>query len=266
MPKSTKSDWSVQLAALTSDEFRLNVPLYAILGEAQDVARYFREHYKADKKSGRPGLADAGLEATVADELESLIAEATAASSAYRLTVDPKADTTKLERARFVINEIGAVMEYFLDDGVEDEDDARLANVNAAHKDAPDTADALALALEEYAAFAGLHEAEIDGLGGFDVKMIAEAKKLAGELRTAPSAAPSPASASVLAKRNRLLQLIDLRVRKVRAAAKFVFRAQPELARGAASAYERKRRIRAKRAATRKKNGQAQPPVPSPNA
>jgi hypothetical protein len=258
MPKS-KFDWSVQLSTLTSDEFRLNVPLYALLGEAADLAKYFRTHHKADKKAGLPGLTDAGLEASLADEIDSLIAETSAASSAYHLTVDPKADTSKLERAHVLIGEIGAVMEYFLDDGVEDEDDARLSNVVAAHKDAPDTADALALALEEYSALAAMHETEIEGLGGFDAKMIAEAKKLATELRAAPSASPSPASAAALAKRNRLLQRLDARVRKVRSAARFVFRAQPEVARAATSAYERKRRIDQKRSATRKKNAQPQP-------
>lgn len=229
------------------------------------MAQYFRDHYKADKKTGRCGLADGGLEASIADEIDVLIAETSAASQAYRLTVDPKADTTKLERAHVLINEIGAVLDFYLDDGVADEDDTRLANVVAAHKDAPETADALALALEEYAALAEMHAKDIDGLGGFDAKLIAEAKKLATELRAAPSAAPSPASATALARRNRLLQLLDGRVRSVRAAARFVFRAQPELARGASSAYERKRRIVQKAAATRKKNSQPQP-TPAPNA
>jgi len=262
-----RSGRASSFAALTSDEFRLAVPLFTLLGEAQDVAHYFREYYKADKKAGMPGLADGGLEANVADEIESLIKEASAASTQYWLTVDPKADVTKIERARFIVDEIGAVMEYFLDDGVDDEDDKRLANVVAAHKDAPETADALALALEGYAALAEMHAKDIDGLGGFDAKMIAEAKTLATELREAPSAPPSPASTTALAVRNRVLQLLDRRVRSVRAAAKFVFRAQPKLARGAASAFERKRRVLQKSAATRKKNGKTQPaPTPAPNA
>lgn len=261
MPKS-KFDWTTQLAALTSDEFRLNVPLYAMLGEAADVAQYFRAHYKADKKTGAPGLIDAGVEASLGDEIDALIEEARAAGTTYVLSIDPKADTSRLDRARFLVSEIEAVLAYYLDDGVEDEDDARLANVIAAHKDHPETADALALALEDYSALAEMHAKEIDGLGGFDAKLIGEAKKLAAELRSMPSAAPNPASAAALNKRNRFLQLLDARVRKVRAAAKFVYRAQPELARGAASAYERKRRIVAKRAATRKKNGQ-QPQTPA---
>ncbi|MBI2395507.1 MAG: hypothetical protein HYV09_38425 [Deltaproteobacteria bacterium] len=264
MPKS-KFDWTTEIATLTSDEYRLTVPLWSVLGEAQDVAKYFREHYKADKKNGLPGLADAGLASSLADQIESLIAEASAASSAYRHTVDPKADTSKLERARFLISEIGAVLDFYLDDGIADEDDARLANVVAAHKDAPDNADALAFALEEYAAFASMHEKGIKGLGGFDTALIAEAKALATELRAQPSSAPSPASAKALARRNRVLQLLDVRVREVRAAAKFVFRAQPEIARGATSLYERKRRIDQKRAATRKKNLKPQP-APAPNA
>lgn len=261
MPKS-KYDWSTELAALTSDEFRSNIPLYGYLHEAGDVVQYLRAHQKGDKKAGRPGLEDAGLDDAFADEMLALVNECYTVCANYRMAVDPKADTAKLDRARFLASEIEAVLTFYLDDGVQDEDDTRLANVINAQKSAPDTADALALALVEWVAFARMHQKEIDGLGGFDAKLIDEAEKLSVELRMTPSAPVTPAIAAALAHRNRMLQLLDARVREVRAAAKFVFRAQPEMARGAISLYERKRRIDAKRAATRKKNRQPVAPAP----
>ncbi|MGZ3478008.1 MAG: hypothetical protein ACXVCJ_26145 [Polyangiales bacterium] len=262
-----KMDWSVESAALASDDYRLNIPVASITYEAESLAKFVRAHQKADKKTGLPGLAGAKFSLTIADEIESLAAEVTSAQKAYTLTVDPKADTTKIERARFLVDEIYAVMAYLLDDGVENEEDARLANVVSAHKDEAETPANMALALEEYAGLAKMHAKEIDGLGGFDAALIGEAEKLAVELRkSGPTAPPSAESAAALAKRNRLLQLLDVRVRKVRAAARFVFRAHPDVVRQVTSPYERKRRIDAKRAATRKKNSEAAAKPVAPHA
>ncbi len=263
MPTKTKIDWAVEAAQLPSDDFKLNVPLYACLGEAQDTARYFDEHYEADKKAGRPGFASAGLPRDLGEQIEALVHEVSLANSAYHKAIDPKIDASKLERAAFLLDEIGAAMEFLLDDGVEDDDDRRLANVQGAHKDDPFTADALALALEDYANLAEDYEKRLDGLGDFDVALLAEARALAKELRAMPPSNPaaSAASKTALGFRNRLLQLLDQRVRRVRAAARYVFRRHPELARQAGSAYERKRRVEARRAKAKEK---AAEPTPAP--
>jgi hypothetical protein len=156
------------------------------------------------------------------------------------------------------------VLEYFLDDGVEDENDQRFAKLVAAHRDAPDAADALAIELDEYATIADLHRKKIDGLGGFDAKMIDEARKLSKELLAmAPNEPVSTEATAALAKRNRFLQLLDQRVRRVRSVARYVFRHHPDTARGIVSLYTRKRRLEAKRSATRKKNAE---PAPTPDA
>lgn len=263
MPK--KIDWAVEAAKLPSDEFKLTVPLYALLGEAQDLARFFAEHYKADKKSGRPGLASAGdaLSPDLDEQIDALVAEISKANAAYLKSVDAKLDASKLERAAFLLDEIGAAMEFLLDDGVDDDDDRRLANVQSAHKDDPFTADALALALEDYANLGDDHKKRLDGLGDFDAAYLAEAHALAKDLRAMPpsNAAASAASKTAIAHRNRLLQLLDQRVRKIRAAARYVFRRHPEIARQVGSAYERKRRVEARRA-----KGRVEEPEPAPVA
>ncbi len=267
MPKS-KFDFTTELAALTSDEFRLNMPVFAMLTEATKIAAFFRDHYKSDKKNGVPGFADAGLPASTGDEIDALVKEGSAAFSSYNLAANPKTDVSKLERARFIIDEVQAVLEYYLDDEVEDEDDKRLANVVAAHKDVPETAAALSLALEDWASFAELHKDGIKGLGMFDVSLIAEAKKLGEELRAdAATADPTPAiTQAALANRNRILQLLDKRVRMIRTAARFVFRHHPHIAQKAVSTYERTRRVLAKRSATRKKNAAANGAAKEPAA
>ncbi len=76
----------------------------------------------------------------------------------------------------------------------------------------------------------------------------------------------SSEATAALAKRNRFLQLLDQRVRRVRAVARFVFRKHPDIVRGVISLYERKRRLDAKRSATRKKNAQPATPAPTPSA
>ena len=256
-----KFDWSEEISALPSDEFRLTMPVYAMLTEATKVAEYFRDHYKGDKKKDVPGFADAGIPASTGDEIDSLVKEASAAFSAYNQAANPKTGATKIERARFIVDEVQAVLEYYLDDGVEDEDDKRLANVVASHKDVPETAAALSLELEDWASFAELHRDGIKGLGLFDVSLLDEAATLGAELRAdAAHADPTPAlTQAALATRNRYLQLLDARVRLVRTTARFAFRHHPAIAQKAVSTYDRARRIQAKRSATRRKNESATP-------
>ncbi len=271
MPKS-KFDFTTELAALESDEFTLNLPLTTFVGEAHDIARFFRDHYKADKASALPGLVDAGkrVSSSLGDEIDALVTEVRDAQLKYEFTVDPKADRGKLDRAIELVDEISAVLKFHFNDGVEDEDDVRIANVIKAHGDAPETPDALSGALDAWAGLADLHKAELDGIGGFDPALIREAKKLATELLDVPEATrPTTEAKAALAKRNRLLQLMDARVRTVRDIARFIFRKHPEIARKASSAYERVRRANAKRMATRKKNtaanGEGKEPA-APNA
>lgn len=267
--KSTKFDWSSEIEALSSDEFRATVPFANFCQEANAVGDFFRSHYKPSKATGLPGLNEGSLEPSVADEIEDLVNEAIDANSAFKRMVDPKADRTKLDRASEIVDEIHAVLEYYLADGVEDEHDTRFANVVSAHKDEPENSATLAVALQDYADLAEMYVDEIEDLGGFDKKLIAEAKALSKEFRAGPTPiAPTAEATRMLVKRNRLMQLIDQRVRMVRATVKFVFRKHPNEARKIVSPYERTRRVLAKAFATRKKNAAAKKPqeVITPNA
>ncbi|MBI5481229.1 MAG: hypothetical protein HY906_20390 [Deltaproteobacteria bacterium] len=256
----TRKWWDQAAWALPSDEFKATVPLYVLLGEAVDIAAFGVKYWEPKKhaKTGkvlRPGLASAGknLPKRTVEEIRELQRAAQDAQSEYLLLVDPQASPDLLPRARFVLGELTASLEWFFDDGVADEKDAQLERVASAHQGDPDTADALAGELVDYAALARSHRKELQGLGGFDAALIDEAPKLAVQLRERPPA-PVPPSAEeqrALAFRNRLLTLLQARIGRVRAAARFVFRNHPAIIREATSAYERRRRAAARRAAAR---------------
>ncbi len=268
--KHAKPDWAVLAAALPTDEFKLGVPIAVLLGEAVDVAGYFETHWStmidpATKKEKIRGLETAGatrLPKTTGTELLELMGEVQHAQSAYLRTVDPHSpNADKMARGRFIVDEITATLEWIFNDGVEDEKDAQLASVESAHANDPFTADSMALALEDFSDLGKVYRKEITDVGGFDVALLDEARKLAAELRALPASplATSTASKVALATRNRLLQLLQARIDLVRAAARFVYRQTPAAAKEALSFYEHKRRAQAKRAAAK-----TQPPVIAP--
>jgi hypothetical protein len=229
----------------------LSVPLPTLVGEGTDAAKLARLYWTPT--DARPGLASAGakLPATTPDDLLSLVAAVQEASTAYQLVVDPKVDGAALKaRGSAVLGEITAVLEWHLDDGIETDDDARLAQLGAAHADDTGSADELAQALSDYATMAKPLAGALHGLGGFDKARITEALALAkslGEVTQTP-AVRSEAAKEAKLLRDRLAQLLADRVRLVRSGAKFVFRDHLEIARQFGSAYERRRRAAQKRA------------------
>ncbi len=251
-PASPIEQWKSAAEALSPDQARISVPFHVLLGEAVDVARFFDTYFHSTEDR-------AGLD-TVVDEKRHLtertgkdilsLREAThQASTAHQLAATPWA-AAPLERAAFVLDEITATLEWLFDDGVEDERDAQLVNVKKAHAETPDSHDAWAAELDDYAALAGRYREEIAGRGGFDVALIDEAKALAAELRNRPAtpAAPTESVASAKALRDRLAALLFSRMAAVRTAARFVFRNRPAIIREATSAYERRRKAARRKA------------------
>ncbi|WP_437276837.1 hypothetical protein WME90_37130 [Sorangium sp. So ce375] len=264
MPKA-KTDldlWMNEaLDAPGNDELSLSVPLHVLFGEAVDIARFHKAYWKPEVKDGkvvRRGLEMAAsknkkgnaLTAKTGEEILSLQRAAVEAGTRYLLAVDPK-KASPFERGQLVLDEITATLEWLFDDGVVDENDARLAKLGQAHAGDPSTADALALALDDYAALAAPQREAMDGLGGFDVAMLDEATELAAALRAHPaqSAALGEKAREALVLRNKVIGLLNARISTVRAAARFVFRDRPEIVREATSTYERRRRAEAKRRA-----------------
>jgi hypothetical protein len=149
-----------------------------------------------------------------------------------------------------------AAADSYLDDGVENDDDARLRAVRDAHANDASTDAALAGALHDYAALVETLLPGIDGYGDFTAAWITRARELVAALRVAPKGAvgATRADAALLDARNRLATLLARRLRLVRAKSRFVFRDHPTVLREATSSYERRRRsaARAKKRAAKK--------------
>ncbi|MEM9459537.1 MAG: hypothetical protein AAGF11_35495 [Myxococcota bacterium] len=179
-----------QARALPADEVQLRLPLHVLLGEATDVARFFERYYQPQRAPGtevllRPGLSSVGearLPPDTAEQILALVGEVQVAQADYQLAAEAPQERESIERGRFVLSELTAALEFLFDDGVEDERDAQLARVQQANDDTG-SIDALASALDDYAALADHYRGELDGFGDFDVGMIDEAKQLAGALR-----------------------------------------------------------------------------------
>jgi hypothetical protein len=113
----------------------------------------------------------------------------------------------------------------------------------------------LAQALFDYASLAKPMADKLNGLGDFDSAMIDEGFQVSnklGHITQTPSARTDEARAAKLL-RDRISNLLQDRVSKVRSAAWFVYRHHPKIAKLPTSAYERRRRAEARRAAAKAK-------------
>lgn len=250
LPRLAAGWWEAEAAELSSSAFAQRVPLHVMFGESTDLVSYSVKYWWPEvdgrtKKERRPGLSSAGKKyslRTVA-ELRDLTGVCQRLQSEYLITVDgPKLGPLKA-RGQFLAGEIRAALDFLFDDGVEDENDERLAAVIAAHKDDGESAEVLAAELHDYVALAGPHRAELDGVGNFDAALIDEAAEVAKDLLAHPSrTGPSEAAEESIGRRNRALQLLQKRMNLARSAARFVFRQHAPIARLALSAWERRRR------------------------
>jgi len=263
MPTRSSFDiWREQALALPAGDYKLKQPLFVLVGESHDLAAQTRKHWKTryngKKEILAPGLDLAGekqLPRGIEQEILTLSDAVQQAQSAYLLAVSPASKQDLSTEAEELVSEIQSVLEWHFNDGVEDEQDAKLASLIAEHEGDPFTPDALASELDDYATLAAEHRSAIRGLGGFDEGDLDRAVELARLLRDLPTAANAPereATRQALDLRNRLAWLLQQKLAQVRAAARFVFRHQPDTARSFASTYERKKRAAARR--SRKKS------------
>jgi hypothetical protein len=229
-----------------------SVPFHVLLGEAVDVARFAQRNWEPalgpQGQIMRPGLGSAAgngtLSSETVDELLELVDALQTAQTKYRLLVSGP-PSTAMERAQFVLSEVRATLEWAFDDGQLTDEDHQLDTLVTEH-DSALSQDAVAAALYDYAELAERAKDKLQGLGGFDVALIAEARALGAQLRERSAGPatfePKPAERDALELRNRLVSLLSERVARLRAAARFVFRRHPVFVREVSSAYERRRR------------------------
>jgi len=251
MPDPDLVKWKPQAAALGNVSNPLHVPYQTALKEAVIAACFQKDNWLPAE--GRPGLVrvKAKLPEATAEELTSLVRGVQAAHTDYLLIVDPKV-VQYGDDARSVVGKLEAVIEFTLDDGVEEEADVQLAQLKKFDADAGESSTALSQSLSNYAALAEtLKPRLIEADSEFDVNLIAKARELSQLLLVTPGQ-PTNAGAAGEAKllRDQMLVLMMNRVRAIRSAARYLYGDHPELVRQVTSAYERRRRaeLRAKKA------------------
>lgn len=276
VPEATRLRWEDAARRLSAESVGFTGPFAVVLGESIDVARFTAQRWQPERDETTRAVVAPGLASVVradqaptpfaltptlhegtSQEIVELHALAQSAQTAYLLSAAVRAGDNPRVRAAKVVGDLRGAVESYLDDGVEDEDDARLARVRAAHADDPETADALAGELVDYAALAESLLPGIEHYGDFTTAWITDARTLAGVLRARTDGPVTQETAEALAAldlRNRLATLLAARVRLVRSKARFVFRAYPALLREVMSAYARRQR-----AAHRRKQKAATP-------
>ncbi len=220
-------------------------------------ARYYRRRVDAGGRVVRRGLEDvagapaarATVDAATGDEIRSLVEAIQQAHASYLLWTEPSPKGARAERGRFVLRELASVLEWHFDDGSDDE--APWVAGRTGEGDEPESLAALAADLEDHARLAEPHRRALDGVGGFDARMIDEALEIAASLRARARAETlRPEALAAAALRDRLVALLVRRVSLVRAAARFVFRDDPGVARLASSVAPRRERVVAPRTPT----------------
>jgi hypothetical protein len=157
-----------------------------------------------------------------------------------------------VERGEYLLFELKRSLEFLFDDGLDDSRDAELARLSESHTDTS-THDALAGSLEGFAIHANKHREALMTLPAFKAEHIDEAFMVAQRLREQSGLAMSNSKKGeqerLLSLRNRLVTLLEDRVGRVRRAARYVFREQPNIAKRYGSTYERVQRARRRQAA-----------------
>lgn len=248
-----------EAAKLDVSAFSMNMPLYVLLGEAIDVARFCERFWNSEREPRtrtvvRPGLELAGedrLPRTIVAEIIELHELVQKSQTAYLLAIAPPTEST--ERAEFVLDEISAAIEWVCDDGVLDEKDAKLAAIVDAHRDDPESEDALASELADYVGLADELAADLAKVAAFDDGLVDEAKDLVRALRERSAARirrRGGDASTLLTRRNQFAAMLIERMNRVRTAARYVFRRHDDIVKQATSAYQRRRRAAARRRAS----------------
>lgn len=263
--------WRATAAEMPGGALSLNMPLDTFLGEAIDVAKFHAKYWKAQRDEDGvvvfPGLElgvgkgprKKPLKSTTGKDIRSIREAARHADTLYQFALAPVVRAPAQE-GRQVLGKLSTVLAWAFDDGIEDENDTKLANLEARHAD-PSTHDALANALDAYATLADEVRDLLASFEIFDVANIDRARVLARQLRDAPSkATTSDEAAAALDLRNRLCQLLLKHVKLVRDAAAFVFQDYPEVRREATSAYLRRQRSALRSRGAKPEDGGKPPP------
>jgi len=224
------------------------LPVEVALREALAVADFIVRRWEpAEDDDGRtvPGLVSTAslFGREVVGEIRALHALASAEDRAAGRARRESIAALK-QRGRALVRELDAAGRCLRDLGGVTAIVAPLKRVQEARAQDGASAEAIADALEAYAAVVGPHAGALEGKGGFRAAVVEEAVRVAEALRERPAAKAARRTDGL---RDGYMALLAQRVGRARAAARFVFRAHPEVLREATSAWERAKRRRRKK-------------------
>lgn len=237
----------------------LAIPYATYIAEAIKCANMVHKYEHSPDPRKYPSLslyADRMGGPDVAAEILYLTDRADSQRDEAKDAAAPMGDS-QIERARFVNRELRLAAELDADDGVRDEKDISLDSLKKTHATEPGTNAELADSLGSYARHAKKYEASFCTIPNFDANLIEEGLLLGDALRSRTGTSSNAA----LASRDAYLELIRVRIAKVRRVVRYAFRATPEVVREATSAY-----LRDKRRGERKPDPlEGDEPLPSPS-
>jgi len=256
--------WSKLAAALPAERLiSLGVPIVNYLEEAEKAAGFLRRSWTpADSSLPAMSSLEAFLPLRTADEIQSLVRACRVVHTEVLLPESVPADDqiTFVERGRELAADLGACLQYVLDDGVTEPADLALEAALKRQTEGTGAA-VLAQALSDLARIAEQSRDKLARIRGFDLGLVAEARALSDRLTEKPSATRGRPASPLVDLRNRLLTLLDQRVAEVRRAGRFLYRKHPAELRQLASEYARRQRA----ARQRRVQGAAGGPAAAPN-
>lgn len=235
----------IQAEAEAADvgEVEIGMPFAIYFSEAIEAAVMVDKYWEpASPKLGALSRYAARIGSEVAVELVHLVDLAESAWDEAK-QADVIRSQMEVERARYVLRELRLGVELVVDDGVRDEKDVMFESLQKEHETEPRTISAIASALGGYARFAKKLAKELAEIPDFDVKLLAEAELLRDALRVRGTLGEQDVTARAARDlRNAYLELIRVRLARVRKVVRYAFRANPEIVREATSAYVREKR------------------------
>lgn len=232
-----------------------------LLAEAIDLSKFIAARYAADEEGPErvPGLADADLPPTIGAEIDGLIEEGERV--AFALTA-PTAGFP-LERVQHIVDETAAALTWLgSDDGALAE---RLRQVDAQHRSEARrrSESEWVLLLCAYLTLADDVAGRLARLRAFDARLLVEGRALADAHR---KAGVTPERRALLRRAAAIAESLRVRMRRVTAAASYVFRLHPDIALEARSETVRRRAESVVRTARAKRTAAKLPAVTPPVA
>ena len=224
-------------------EIELGMPFAIYFAEAIETAVMVDKYWEPiSPKLGALSRYGARIGNDVAVELVHLVDLAESAWDEAK-QADVIRSQMEVERARYVLRELRLGAEVVVDDGVRDEKDVMFESLQKEHETDPRTLSGIASALGGYARFAKKLAKELAEIPDFDMNLLAEAELLRDALRVRGTVGEQDVTARAARDlRNAYLELIRIRLAKVRKVVRYAYRANPEIVREATSGYLREKR------------------------